>query len=372
MVVGRFGVGVVGLQPGRSWAARAHVPALRALSDQFELVGVANTNLASAERAADVLALPRAFANVAELVASPEVDIVAVTVKVPHHLEIVNAAIDAGKHVYCEWPLGNGVAEAEDMAARARAKGVLGVVGTQAPFAPEIEHLRQLLREGFVGEVLSTTLVGRGGTVQGGGVVPDKKTYGYLLDRNNGATLLTIPVGHTLAALRHVFGEVAEVSARLATRRSTAVVAGTGELLPVTSPDQVLVDGVFATGVPFSLHYRGGGARDGDGLFWETIGTNGDIRVSGTSGHTQMVPLRLRGATGQETGFRSLDVPGAYRSGWPEDVESGNVARVYAAMGRDLRQATRTAPTFDDAVAVHRILAAIERSAETGRRIALL
>jgi predicted dehydrogenase len=98
--------------------------------------------------------LPRAFADVAELIATPEVDIVAVTVKVPHHLEIVKAAIEAGKHVYCEWPLGNGLA---------RAKDVLGVVGTQARIAPEIEYLRQLIADGFVGEVLSTTLVARGG-----------------------------------------------------------------------------------------------------------------------------------------------------------------------------------------------------------------
>lgn len=52
----RFGVGIVGLQPGRSWAARAHIPALRALSDHFEIVGIANTSKASAEEAAEITA----------------------------------------------------------------------------------------------------------------------------------------------------------------------------------------------------------------------------------------------------------------------------------------------------------------------------
>src|SRR5216683_2919049 len=108
----RFKVGIVGLQPGRSWAARAHVPALRALSESYEIAGVANTSRASAEKAAAETGLPRAFANVAEMIAEPEIDIVVVTVKVPHHLELVKAAFDAGKHVYCEWPLGNGLAEA--------------------------------------------------------------------------------------------------------------------------------------------------------------------------------------------------------------------------------------------------------------------
>jgi predicted dehydrogenase len=148
----RFRVGIVGLEPGRGWAARAHVPALRALSDSYEIVGVANTSLASAQRAAAALGLPRAFNDVAELVSAPEVDIVTVTVKVPHHLEVVKAAIEAGKHVYCEWPLGNGLAEAEELAELAKAKSILGVVGTQARVSPEIEYLKQLIMDGFVGE----------------------------------------------------------------------------------------------------------------------------------------------------------------------------------------------------------------------------
>jgi predicted dehydrogenase len=367
----RFKVGIVGLQPDRSWAARAHIPALRALSETFEIVGVANTSRASAEEAAAAAGLPRAFADVAELIATPEVDIVVVTVRVPPHLAIVKAAIEAGKHVYCEWPLGNGLAEAEEMAALARTKKVLGVAGTQARVAPEIEYLRHLIADGFVGEVLSTTLVARGGALQGGGgTIPEKKIYAYLLDRASGATLLTIPVGHTLAALRDVFGEVAEVSSVLTTRRTTALADDTGERLPVSAPDQVLVSGIFATGVPISIHYRGGAARDGDGLFWEINGTEGDIRVSGPSGHTQMVQLSLKGARGEEKAFRSLEVPASYRSGWPEDVEAGNVARLYARMARDLREGTRTAPSFEDAVAVHRVIAAIERAAKSGSRTA--
>jgi predicted dehydrogenase len=105
----------------------------------------------------------------------------------------------------------------------------------------------------------------------------------------------------------------------------------------------------------------GGTARDGDGLFWEINGTEGDIRISGPSGHTQMVQLSLKGARGKEWAFRPLEVPASYRSGWPEDVEPGNVARLYARMARDLREGTRSAPTFEDAVAVHRVIAAIER-----------
>ncbi len=364
----RLKVGIVGLKPGRGWAMRAHIPALRALSETFEIVGVANTSRASAEETAAAAGLPRAFADVAELIAAPEIEIVTITVKVPHHLEIAKAAIRAGKHIYCECLLGNGLAEAQEMAVLARARGVLGVVGTQAPLALEIGYLRQLIANGFVGEVLSTTLVARGGALQGGGTIPQKKIYGYLLDRTNGATLLTIPVGHTLAALREVLGDVAEISAVLATRRPTALAADTRETLPVSAPDQVPVSGLLASGAPVSIHYRGGTARDGDGLFWEINGTLGEIRISGPSGHTQMVELSLKGARGEEKAFRPLVVPASYRAGWPRDVEPGNVARLYARMAEDLRNGSRSAPSFEDAVAVHRVIAAIERAAESGRR----
>lgn len=361
----RFGVGIVGLQPGRSWAARAHVPALRALPDDFEIVGIANTSRASAEAAAAACDIPRAFADVAELVAAPEVEIVAVTVKVPHHLAIVKGAVAAGKHVYCEWPLGNGLAEAEELAALVKARGVRGVIGTQARASAAIAHLRDLVAGGFVGEVLSTTLVARGGAW--GPAIPS--TAAYMLDRTNGATMLTIPVGHALAAIRDVLGEIVEVSALLANRRPAVRATDTGGMLAMTADDEVLVNGLLGNGAPLSLHYRGGPARDGKGLLWEINGTEGEIQVTGISGHVQMVPLTIRGARRTETELQVLEPPETLLAGWPEDVVPGNVARNYARLAADLREGTATAPSFDDAVALHRIIAAIEAAAESGTRV---
>lgn len=361
----RFGVGIVGLQPGRSWAARAHVPALRWLANDFEIVGVANTSLASAQAAAAACDLSRAFTDVAELVACPDVDIVAVTVKVPHHFEIVKAAVEAGKHVYCEWPLGNGLAEARQLAELATRKGVLGVIGTQARVAPEIEYLRRLIDEGFVGEVLSSTLLGWG---EGwGATIPNKATYAYLLDRANGATMLTIPLGHTLAAMRDVLGEIAWLSAVLANRRTSVFAVDAGEILPMTAHDQVVVGGLLKSGAPLTIHYRGGMPR-GEGLIWEINGTKGDVRVTGVQGHTQLTKLSLESAPEDARVWRPLEVPGSYREGWPDDAVSGNVARVYARMAADLRDGSRTAPDFGDAVRLHELLAAIEAAAQSGQR----
>lgn len=363
----RLRVGIVGLTAGRSWASVAHVPALRALADTFEIVGVANSSHSSAEAAAAASGIPRAFESVADLVTSPDVDIVTITVKVPHHLELVTAALEAGKHVYCEWPLGNGLAEAETLAALATAKGVLGVAGTQARVAPEIEYLRKLISDGYVGEVLSSTLTAWGGNW--GAEIADPETYGYLLDRANGAAMLEIPVAHTLAALRDVLGDVTELSASLATRRPHVRATGTATTVPMTAYDQIVVGATLVNGAPLSLHYRGGAPRAGAGLTWEINGTEGDIRVTGPLGHAQMVQLSLEGVRGTAQAFAPIEVPEAYRSGFPSDSAPRNVARNYARMAADLKTGSHTAPTFDDAVGLHRLLAAIEAAAESGERV---
>jgi hypothetical protein len=87
---------------------------------------------------------------------------------------------------------------------------VLGLVGTQAWLVPEIRYPKQLIADGFVGEVLSTTLIARGGGWSG--VIPEKKSHAFLLDNADGATMLTIPVGHALAGLRAVPGDVEKAS----------------------------------------------------------------------------------------------------------------------------------------------------------------
>ena len=360
----QWGVGIIGLQPGRSWAAVAHVPALRALAGDFAIIGVANTSQASAEAAAKACNLPRAFASVSALIASPEVDVVVVTVKVPHHFAIVREAIAAGKHIYCEWPLGNGLDEARELARLAQAAGIVAVAGTQARVAPEIQYLRQLIIEGYVGHVLSTSLIGSG-MILGPTVEPRSI---YLMDRANGANMLTIPVGHTLAAVREVLGEVTDLSARLVNRRTSARVEGTGEVRPMTAHDQVLMDGVLDSGAPISLHYRGGLSR-GTGLLWEINGTDGDIQVSGANGHAQMVQLALAAGHEDERTLRPIEIPESFYAGLPDSVLARNVACVYTRMAADLRDRTRTAPSFDDAVTLHRLLAAIERSSEDGFRV---
>lgn len=366
---GKIRVGLVGYEVGRSWAALAHVPALRSLSE-FEITAVATTRRESALAAAADIGLPedRAFASSEELANCPDVDVVAVTVKVPHHLEIVRAAVAAGKHVYCEWPLGNGVAEAEEMAALVRKAERLGVIGLQARCAPQIRYVREMVRSGLIGGVLSSHIHATG--IMWGDWV--NRPNAYLLDGKNGATLLTIPFGHAIDAMCYCLGEFREVSALTATRIPAVRLIETGEFLQkVNSPDQLVVTGRLESGAVAVVHYEGGSSR-GPNFVWKINGTKGELRMEASIGHVQMADVSLSGAFGEERTLAPLDVPAEHR--WVPGGFSNpalNVAQSYRLLSNDLREGTRTATTFDEAVVRHKLLQAIEQAAASGKTMAL-
>ena len=365
----KINIGIIGLKAGESWAGVAHVPALKSLEDTFTIKGVANSRLESSKAAAEALGIPRAFANAQELIASPEIDAVTVTIIVPKHLEVVKAALKAGKHVYCEAPLGNGLAEAEELASLARKSGSVSVVGLQARVAPEVLYLRKLISEGYVGEVLSSHMVGWGGNW--GPAADNISRLGYLLDKKNGATMLTIPLGHTLAAVRDVLGDITEVSALLDTRVPEVTSLDDGSKLAMTAPDQIILNARFESGAPFSVHYQGGMPNGTEGFAWDIHGTEGDIRVSAPFGHSQLAPLSLSGAKAGEGKLSPIEVPAEYSAGVSAEPVPGNVARNYARMAADIRTGSRSASNFDDALGVQRLIDAIERSAASGRAVSL-
>src|SRR2546428_988317 len=184
----RIRVGIIGANPDRGWAAEAHIPALKSLSDDFEITALSTSRRESADAASKLFDVPVAFDNHQDLVNRADVDVVAITVKVPYHLELATAALDAGKAIYCEWPLGNGLKEAETLAALAKKKDVLAVAGLQAPSSPSVAYVRDLIRQGDVGEGLSTPVIG---FRMGWG--PTLEPYNlYTNDQKNGPAKLSI------------------------------------------------------------------------------------------------------------------------------------------------------------------------------------
>src|SRR4030081_2564981 len=144
-----LGVGIIGVSPVWGWAATAHIPALRALPN-YAIRALGARSAESARAVGQVFGVTAVFSDHQQLVIQPDIDVVAVTVKVPHHRELVSAALAAGKAVYCEWPLGRDLEDARAMATLAAKQGVRTVAGLQARQAPAIAFVPELLSDGYV------------------------------------------------------------------------------------------------------------------------------------------------------------------------------------------------------------------------------
>src|SRR5256886_10450574 len=323
-----LGVGIIGVSPVWCWATTAHIPALRALPN-YEIRAVSARSAESARAVGQALGVSAVFSDHQQLVLQPDIDVVAVTVKVPHHRELVSAALAAGKAVYCEWPLGRDLDDARAMAALAAKQGVRTVVGLQARQAPAIEFVQELLRDGYVGEVLSTTMVGL--SVPGGVV---GQPNAYMLDKRNGANVLTIAVGHSLDLLNHVLGEFADLSAISNLRRPRITIEETGEQIVKTAPDQIAVIGTLTSGATASIHVREAVAG-GTGFLWEINGTDGTLQITADAAQPQIYPLTVAGAHGRSEPAE-LAGPAALTQKWPalrslHGTPGYNVRRPYAA-----------------------------------------
>jgi predicted dehydrogenase len=356
-------VGIVGASPNRGFAAISHIPALRALPD-FEIVAVCTSSQQSADAAAKHYGVNLAFANPEKLAAHPDVDLVTVSVKVPDHYAPAMAAIDAGKHVYCEWPLGRDTAEAIRLRDAAERKDVRHAVGLQGQVSPSINYVKDLIADGHIGRVLSATLFVNAGNW---GKTIDRA---YQTDRANGANLMTITGGHNLDALCHCLGEFRELSAFAVSQRDHIPLQATGELVAKNVPDQLVVSGIMGDGAVVSVQVRGGMTR-GHEFLCEIHGEEGDLVLAATSrASTQRQELTVQGARGAGVPLADMAIPAKYR--WvPDTVPEGtpyNIAQLYVRLGEAIRNGTPVTPGFNEAVTRHRLLDMITRASETGQK----
>src|SRR5438067_13501892 len=252
------------------------------------------------------------------------------------------------------------------MAALAAGQGVRTAVGLQARQAPAIEFVQELLSGGYVGEVLSTTMVGL--SVPGGVV---GQPNAYMLDKANGANVLTIAVGHSLDTLNYVLGEFAGLSAVADLRRPLITIEETEEQIAKTAADQIAVIGTLTSGATASVHVREAVAG-GTGFLWEINGTGGTLRITADGAVPGIYPLTVAGARGRNE-LAKLAIPAPLTQRWPalsslEGTPAFNVGRAYAAFAAEIDNRTHTVPDFAVAVRRHEVIAAIERSAASCQR----
>ena len=355
-------LGLIGASVSGTWSSRSHLPAVRASAD-VELTAVCTTRADSAEAARQAYGARLAFDDYRKMVASPEIDAVAVVVRVPSHYGPVKAALEAGKHVYCEWPLGRTTQEAEELAALAKARRLVTAIGLQARVNPAIMHMKALIDAGYVGEMMAVHV-----SMIRDGVLTRPSHRTWQRDAELGANTLTIANGHTIDAMRFVTGDFARLSAMVATQAKQWLDTGTNTPVDVTSPDNIALSGWLANGAVVSSHV-GHIPFAGSGYRMEIYGREGTLVASGEDS-PQLGEVSLHGAQ-RGNALEPIAVPQrltVIAPGTPSG-EAVNVGQMYTLLARAIRGGEGQQPGFDTAVELHRLVDGISRASQTGREV---
>jgi predicted dehydrogenase len=348
-------VGIVGADTKSSWAKVSHIPAINGLAG-LKLAAVATRNEQSARQAAEAFGADRWFSDPLAMIRDDRIDLVTVAVKVPAHRELVLAALDAGKAVYCEAPLGRAVAETEEMASAAGSCHT--AIGLQGRLNPAVRCAARLLFWGKIGRPLNARVVS---TTIGFG--PEMiSTHDYFNKASSGANHLTITAGHTLDVMEAVLGPIIEVDSRTEILWPIVKLADTGEERLRETADHINVLGKTRSGAVFTADISGGVAPEDARFSFEIRGSKGWLSLTG--GHPygfQAGDLKLKSNlpfTRPEEALVSGELVGA----------AINVGEVYAHLARDVHADTYSTPGFEHALHNARLIEAVTLAAEQGER----
>ena len=259
-------VGLVGASIGYGWGSGVHRRVIQHLPG-FALTGVCTTREESARAAAREFDAPLWFTDGVALAQHPDIDLVAICVKAPHHYSIAKAALSAGKHVYCEWPLSTDVEQSGELATLAAKHGVKAVIGLHLRGAAAMRQASALIANGHIGKVY--------------GVSVSARVFGPIMrsmaTRSGGTTLLSIYGGHLLDAVDYYFGGIDDIVMRGAIHLPPVDETGAG--VDRDAFDHLQFHGTLNAGALFNVDVAGVsiGAM---GSAWRIDGSEGALMLS--------------------------------------------------------------------------------------------
>jgi len=387
--VGVVGAGLSHSPDGRErWAVRTHIPALKKLAETFDLVAVCTTRMETATEAAKHFGVPQAFDSVERMLAEiPDLDIVCVSVRPVYHYAVVMAALNAGKHVYCEQPLGVNTAQAQEMCELADLKGVRTVIGHQAHYEPATLHMAELVRDGYIG----TPLTFSHGYFVSNYIAPRPSHREWLFQASAGGHP-GYRSGHSLERLMYVLGrDVTQVSADLSILVPERIATDTGGVLKSNQVEnmnyllklgdtligtlQVSFTAWFGTGNRFELYGSEGMlmlTTDPTPQNWTKEGgegdpTRGQLRLFGARVDMkkmldeQLPPERF------QRDFQEIEIPSRHTfvDGFRSGQSAFLVAQTWMAFANAIREGHECHPSFRDKLKIHYVWDAAEESSRT-------
>ncbi len=370
---GRIGVGMV----GHAFMGAVHSHAWRTAHRFFdlpvtpELAVLGGRDLARTKAAAAKFGWASVQTDWRELVNSPDVQIVDICTPGDSHCEIAVAALEAGKHVLCEKPLANTVAEAERMteaAAAAKERGVRSMVAFNYRRVPAIAYARKLIEAGRLGEIRHVRALYLQDWLS-----DENAPMTWRLRRDKAGSGALGDLGaHIIDATQYLVGDLLTgVSALTRTFVGKRPDESGGQLDDVTVDDAAVFFGRFANGAIATYEATRFALGRKNGMSVEINGSLGSLRFEFESMNELWF---FDGANpGDEGGFRRILVTepthpyvGAW---WPPGHLLG-YEHTFTHEVVDFLRAIHTgidpAPSFADGLQVQRVLGAVEQSAEAG------
>jgi predicted dehydrogenase len=352
-------VGVIGVGFGTA----VHVPAFRA--EGWEITAVCARTPGKAEATAQELGIPHAFTDYRDLIASDDVDVVAVVVPPIAHAEPTLAAIAAGKHVLCEKPFAMNIEEAKAMRDAAAAKGVTAMIAHEFRYTPQRLQARRLMEEGYVGKVRS--LYGQANFALGraaGGIAP----MTWQSNAADGGGALGALGSHFIDSFRWWVGEIVEVSASVTTLRPERTDPA-GNIVMADGDDSFVINMKFANGALGSFAYT---AASPVHLGARTVieGSEGVLVLP----QTGVNPTSAEVVHGAKIGEEVAPLPRpAEFDPFPDDSDRRVPAfrRLVRDFQTSVSQGTSLTPNFEDGVRTQAVLDAIRESSATGKAISI-
>lgn len=379
--VAMVGHGFMGAAHSQAWRT---APRFFDLGADPEMAVIVGRDPARTEAARQRYGWQAASTDWRAVVADPDIDVVDVVSPGSSHVEVAIAALEAGKHVLCEKPLANTVAEAEAMtaaAAAARAHGVRAMVGFSYRRVPAIAFARQLVQDGRIGTVRQVRALYLQDWLS-----DEDGPMTWRLDKSLAGSGALGDIGaHAIDLVEHVTGSsLATVSGTLETFVTERPLMAEGVGLSGTASSergQVTVDDAAF----FTARLSGGTADRAIGTFEATRYATGrknglTLEISGSDGAIQfdleaMNELRLyeSNAPAGEQGFRRILVTEPehpYMAAWWPTGHLIGYEHTFSHQVKDFIDAVATgtdpSPSFADGLHVQRVLDAVERSAAAG------
>lgn len=353
----RHRIGVIGV----GFGLQVHVPGFR--SEGWEVVAVQSRNPDRARKAAQEAGVPNVHTDALELISRDDIEAVAIaTPPAPHH-DLALAAFKAGKHVLCEKPFAIDAKQAaamRDAAARTRRTAM---VAHEFRHTPQRAYIRQLLGEGYVGDINLCTIE----LSMNRAVTPRPPPVPWGARKSEGGGLLGALGSHYIDGLRDWFGDVATVRGSVWRASPDLIEPATGK--PASSD----TDDSFW----FSITFRRGGTatmaassavKPGRGARIAVMGSQGTLYAEQPGPNPMEDGAVFGGRQGEP--LRKLETPAKYT---PFTDNRDPRLMAFRLLVRDftkgIEEGTSPAPNFTDAWRCQEVLDAVRESAVTGKTV---